>query len=94
MVSTPSSARESTAGLGVRKHATYLWQGKTSETGRDYGHHLDNHERDVCGKMLISDACAHGGCYCNGRRRSGLRSLPTGTLGRCSNTQLMTALLF
>jgi hypothetical protein len=44
-------------GKGAEEHATYLRHGKASETGRDYSHHLDNHERDVvCGKMLI-DAC-------------------------------------
>ena len=53
MVSTTSSGWES---KGVQ-HATYSRQGKATETGRDgYSHHLDNHERDVCGKMLI-DAC-------------------------------------
>ena len=44
---------------------------------RFYSHHLDNHERDVCCKMLI-DTHAHTGMdtSCNGRSRSGLRSLP------------------
>lgn len=50
------SAWEGAAGPGAREHAEYSLHGKASETGRGYSHHLDNHERDVCGKMLI-DAC-------------------------------------
>ena len=94
MVSIPGSTRESTTGLGVREHATDLRQGKTSETGRDYGHHLDNHER-MCvvrclsrmhARTVDTTAMEEDAPVCD--------RFPTGTLGRCSNTQLMSVLLF
>ena len=91
---TPSPSWKSTAGLGVKEHAAHLRHGQASETGRDYGHHLNNHERDVYVVRCLSTH-AHTGvdASCNGRSLSGLRSFSP-LLGRFPNTLLMIAISY
>ena len=88
MVSTPSSARESTAGLGVREHATYLWQRKTSETGRDYGHHLTITKEMRVARCFSRMYARMVDTTAMEEDAPGFDRFLTGALGCCSNTQL------
>ena len=86
------SAWEGAAGPGAREHAEYSLHGKASETGRGYSHHLDNHERDVCGKMLI-DACNTRAWMLAAMEEVVPVCDRFLTLGRFSTAQLMIALV-